>query len=263
MMGVLVKTTLVDYPGKAASAYFMTGCDLRCPYCHNKALVVGSEGGKAGGNADGGRVDANGSAVNSSIEELFRHLEKRKGIISGFVLSGGEPLSNITETIYILRYAKELGYSVKLDTNGTLPDALERIAADSITRPDFIAMDIKTSPNRYGELAIQDSATITSPQNKAVKKDYASLLKRSIAVIADYRADAREWRTVLVPHLVGEKDIDEMASVLPQDAVWQFAQFEPGGCIDADYDMLQPMTDCEAEALVRRAQSRIKGARMR
>lgn len=234
--GVLVKTTAVDYPGRIAAAFFLSGCNLRCPYCQNAALVTGGEG----------RTPPS----LCSIDELFTHLEKRRGVISALVLSGGEPLVTPAAS-EILSRAKSMGLRVKLDTNGTLPDALERIVQDDRTRPDFIAMDIKTAPARYGELCGDKNA------------DYKSLLEHSISIISAYPRDCREWRTVLVPPLVGESDIGIMAAMLPRDASWQFAQFRPGGCISSDYDTLLPMTDGEAAALVARARRVIPGSVLR
>ena len=127
--GVLVKTTLVDFPGRVAGSFFLKGCNLRCPYCYNTELITGNAG-------------------DDTINELFAHLEKRQGILTGIVISGGEPLLNPYTKEIILK-AKELEYKVKLDTNGTLPEKLAELLEDEKLRPDFVAMDIKTSPERY------------------------------------------------------------------------------------------------------------------
>lgn len=227
----------------------MQGCNLRCPYCHNRALVLPDE--DAERSLGGGEL--------SSVEELFHHLEKRQGVLTALVLSGGEPLVNADETERILRKAKSLGYAVKLDTNGTMPEALERIVRDKSTKPDFIAMDMKTAPSRYGELLARGGRGDASGRGGGI----ASALKRTIEIMAEYPADCREWRTVLVETLVAENDIDEMAQVLPRDAVWCFAQFQPGGCVNSAYDMLLPMTSERAQSLVRRAQEKIAGAVLR
>ena len=107
--GVLVKTTCVDYPGILAGSFFLKGCNLRCPYCYNTGLVLGKD---------------DGTQPLNTVQELFDHLEKRQGILKGLTISGGEPLLN-PFTPLIIRKAKELGYLVKLDTNGTLPDELK------------------------------------------------------------------------------------------------------------------------------------------
>lgn len=263
LRGVLVKTTAVDYPNRIASSFFLPGCNLLCPYCQNAALVTGKGLEKE---------------HLCTIEELFAHLEKRKGVIGALVLTGGEPLLH-DEIHKIIARAKSLGLLVKLDTNGTLPDKLNSLMQDAA--PDFIAMDIKTSPERYAELENKQKIK-TPPQllstikanskqaslNKqndisAFEENYQSLLEKSISIISKLPADCREWRTVLVPGLVEEKDIDEMAKMLPKDASWQFAQFRPGGCIKSCYDNLTPMTDEKAFSLVSRALKKIPGSAMR
>ena len=133
-IGALVKTSLVDFPKKVSSALFLYGCNLRCPYCYNKDLVTGSF--------------EDFEAV--SFNDVIAHLQKRKNVISGFVISGGEPcISPYLKPL--IAQAHELGYAVKLDTNGTLPDELGAFINDDQLHPDFIAMDIKTSPERYAE----------------------------------------------------------------------------------------------------------------
>ena len=118
--GILVKTTCVDYPGRVAGSFFLKGCNLRCPYCYNTVLVSGT----------------NSLESLNTVEELFAHLEKRQGILSGLVLSGGEPLLN-PYTPIIIKKAKELNYKIKIDTNGTLPDELESFINNSELNNSF------------------------------------------------------------------------------------------------------------------------------
>lgn len=233
--GILVKTTLVDFPGRVASAFFLPGCNMKCPYCYNVDLVKN-----------------NTSEDFISIQQLFLHLEKRKNIISGLTVSGGEALlSPYLETI--IRTAKSKGYSVKLDTNGTLPEKLAALINNPETKPDFIAMDIKTSPEKY-ELLTGDDKNI--PQ-------IAEKLKESISIISSYPQEAREFRTVLVPSLVTEHDIKKIAAILPEDAVWYFAQFQNKSCLSQEYEKIQPYNDTDTAALIKLAQSFIPNAKLR
>ncbi len=124
----LDKLTLADFPAHTACTVFMTGCNLRCPFCHNAPLVFS-------------RADT------ADESEILRFLEKRAGLLDGVCISGGEPLLQDIEPF--VDSAKALGYLVKLDTNGTMPDRLERL----ISKLDYIAMDIKSSPERYCEAA--------------------------------------------------------------------------------------------------------------
>lgn len=236
--GILVKTTLVDFPGRVAAAFFLRGCNLRCPYCYNAPLVTGGEGERF-----------------SSARELFAHLEKRRSVISGLAISGGEPLLNPL-ALEIIRRAKSMGMAVKIDTNGTVPGALEKIALDAGARPDFIAMDIKTSPARYAEALCESGSPIS-------RADIPALLRESAAVVSSFPSDSREWRTVLAPGLVDEADIDEMARLLPPDASWQFARFQAGGCLDPKFNDAVPYLDSKINALVERAREKIPGAALR
>ncbi|MFQ3620248.1 MAG: anaerobic ribonucleoside-triphosphate reductase activating protein [Spirochaetales bacterium] len=121
----LEKTSLIDFPGFVSCVVFIRGCNLRCPYCHNPELVEGPE--------PDGMVDK---------EKILEFLRKRKAVLQGVCLSGGEPLLSL-EGIGLLKEIRQLGYKTKVDTNGTLPDRLERIEAD------YVALDVKTSPDKY------------------------------------------------------------------------------------------------------------------
>ena len=240
--GVLVKTTCVDFPGRVAGSFFLKGCNIRCPYCYNIGLVL---------------EDAESQEPLSSVNELFAHLEKRQGILSGLVISGGEPLLN-PYTPVIIRKAKELGYKVKIDTNGTLPEKLRTLIESPELHPDFIAMDIKTTLSRYSTLICGGASPFYG------KTDFfEKVLKESAELVTAYPADSREWRTVLVPGLVTKDDITEMAKLLPQDASWQFAEFRNGNCLDPSYNDIYPYTDAEVKELIEYAQTLIKGAALR
>ena len=240
--GVLVKTTCVDYPGILAGSFFLKGCNLRCPYCYNTGLVLGKD---------------DGTQPLNTVQELFDHLEKRQGILKGLTVSGGEPLLN-PYTPLIIRKAKELGYLVKLDTNGTLPDELETFINDDLLHPDFIAMDIKTSPERYAQIICP---SFSSYHDKT--EHFVNVLKRSADLVAAYPADHREWRTVLVPPLVKKDDIRNMAAILPADASWQFAQFMNQNCIDPSYNEVYPYTDSEAKEIIEYAKTFIPKSELR
>ena len=239
--GVLVKTTLVDFPGRVAGSFFLKGCNLRCPYCYNTGLVLGND-----------------SVDNfSTINELFAHLEKRQGILSGIVISGGEPLLNPYTKEIILK-AKELGYKVKIDTNGTLPEKLSELLDDEQLRPDFVAMDIKTSPERYAtEICASNSKHYGDVQY------FMDVLSKSAKLVSALPADSREFRTVLVPPLIKKADIEKIAALLPPDASWQFAQFQNENCLNSSYNNIPPYVDEEISELIDYAKSLIPGAALR
>ncbi len=245
--GVLVKTTCVDFPGRVAGSFFLKGCNIRCPYCYNIGLVLSDSEIPAGTQTE----------PLNTVAELFAHLEKRQGILSGLVISGGEPLLN-PYTPVIIRKAKELGYKIKIDTNGTLPEKLKSLIEDEALRPDFIAMDIKTSPARYSTLICGENSSFFGNNDF-----FQKVLRESTELVAAYPADSREWRTVLVPGLVTKEDLAAMAELLPQDASWQFAQFLNQNCLDPSYNDIYPYSDTEAAELIDYAKTLIPGANLR
>lgn len=128
----LQKTTLLDFPGHMATTIFTGGCNFRCPFCHNRNLL-GSDAPAA-----------------FTEEEIFRFLKKRKGILEGVVITGGEPTLQPDLKDFILRI-RELGYRIKLDTNGSRPDVLKSLCEGGLI--DYVAMDIKTCKERYPEVS--------------------------------------------------------------------------------------------------------------
>ena len=129
----LQKLTLLDFPEKVACTVFFAGCNFRCPFCHNASLVVDIP-----------------SRADVTEEEFFSFLKKRQGILDGVCVTGGEPLlqPNIEKFI---RKIKELGYAVKLDTNGSFPEKLKTLVESGLV--DYVAMDIKNYPKEYGVTA--------------------------------------------------------------------------------------------------------------
>ncbi|MBO7148561.1 MAG: anaerobic ribonucleoside-triphosphate reductase activating protein [Clostridia bacterium] len=126
-IGGLMKLTLLDFPGKVACTVFTAGCNFRCPFCHNASLVK-----------------AECDII--SEEEFFAFLRKRHGILDGVCVSGGEPTLH-GDLIDFIAKIKEIGYSVKLDTNGSDPDKLKKLVSEGLV--DYVAMDIKNSPSSY------------------------------------------------------------------------------------------------------------------
>ena len=126
----LQKMTLLDYPGKVACTVFLGGCDLRCPFCHNAELLSG--------------------AMPPVLDDqgLLAFLDRRKGLLDGVCVTGGEPLLH-DELPSLLRSLREKGFLVKLDTNGTHPDRLRAVMGEGLV--DYVAMDVKNSPERYAE----------------------------------------------------------------------------------------------------------------
>lgn len=169
----LQKLTLLDYPGRLAATVFLGGCNMRCPFCHNASLVV--------------RPD------NTEIteDELFAFLESRRGKLSGVCVTGGEPTLNRELPSFISKI-RALGYSVKLDTNGTHPEMLESLIRDGLV--DYVAMDIKNTKEKYALTAgLDESFDI-------------STIERSIDIIMK-KAPDYEFRTTVVRELHTPEDL--------------------------------------------------------
>lgn len=143
----LQKLTLLDYPEHTACTVFTGGCNLRCPFCHNASLAL------------------NPASVDEIDEEkFFSFLRKRKGILDGVCITGGEPLINTDIENFMLRI-KQLGFKVKIDTNGTLPVRLKSVVENGLV--DYVAVDIKNSKKLY-EITVGVSYFNTSPVEKTV-----------------------------------------------------------------------------------------------
>ena len=129
----LNKTTLLDYPSHVAATVFVGGCNFRCPFCHNKDLVL-----------------CTGPIPEIPLQEVLSFLKRRRGILSGVCITGGEPTLHPQLPAFI-KTIKDFGYCVKLDTNGTNPGMLKELLADGL--PDCIAMDIKSDREHYAQAA--------------------------------------------------------------------------------------------------------------
>ena len=133
----LMKMTLLDFPGRVACTVFTAGCNMRCPFCHNALLVTDIH------NED--KIEE---------EDFFSFLKKRKGLLDGVAITGGEPLLQKDIGDFIKRI-KDMGFSVKLDSNGSIPEKLAEITESG--EVDYVAMDIKNSPEKYpGTVGVPD-----------------------------------------------------------------------------------------------------------
>ena len=158
------KLTLLDYPGKMACTLFTAGCNLRCPFCHNSRLVINP-----------------GKQSEYSEDEIFSFLKKRAGILDGVAITGGEPLLQRDIEEFIVK-VKDLGYSVKLDTNGTFPEKLRSLVEKGLI--DYVAMDVKNSPELYAETVGISGYDISG-------------MKESISFLLEGKVDY-EFRTTVV-----------------------------------------------------------------
>ena len=170
----LQKLTLLDYPGHVACTMFSHGCNLRCPFCHNAGLVVRK--------AD--------NIINK--EEISQFLEKRKGILDGICLTGGEPLLQ-KDAVEFLRFLRSFGYKIKLDTNGFYPERLKEAITEGLV--DYIAMDIKSSPKNYHKaVGIQDidiepmKESVSIIMNSGIDYEFRTTAVKGIHTIDDFKS---------------------------------------------------------------------------
>ena len=176
----LQKLTLLDYPEHTACTVFTAGCNFRCPFCHNASLVVDIP-----------------KEAQISEEEFFAFLQKRIGIIDGVCVSGGEPLLQ-PDIEQFIRKIKDMGFAVKLDTNGSFPDKLIHLVEQGLV--DYVAMDIKNSPDTYVFTAGTETLDIVS-------------VKKSVAYLKEGHVP-HEFRTTVVKHYHSKESLEEIGKWL-------------------------------------------------
>lgn len=172
----LQKMTLLDFPGRIACTVFLQGCNFRCPFCHNSDLL-GPEG-----------------MTDIPVEELLSFLKKRRGMLDGVCITGGEPTVQ-KDLPELLRSIRQLGYPVKLDTNGSNPNMLKTLVSEGLV--DYVAMDIKNCKEKYGT-----TSGVPGLSMDKIEESLTFLLSDAV----DY-----ELRTTVVRELHEEKDFQKMA----------------------------------------------------
>lgn len=192
----LNKTTLLDYPGKVAATVFFGGCNFRCPFCHNSSLVLHP-----------------GDQPEIPPSEVFALLQKRRGILEGVCITGGEP-TLAPDLMDFLSDIRALGYAIKLDTNGSHPDIIKKLAAEQLL--DCVAMDIKACPENYPNLCG------IAPDMDAIRETVDFLMKGTI----DY-----EFRTTVVRELHTEKDFHEIGLWLAHAKAYYLQAYKDSGDI--------------------------------
>jgi pyruvate formate lyase activating enzyme len=241
----LRKTSLVDYPGKVAAVLFFRGCNLRCPWCHNRELVLPGEAGEEVPGA------VSGERGFISREAALDCLKKRRSVLGGVVLSGGEP-SLCGELGSLIPQIRDLGLPVKLDTNGMRPEVLEALCSDPVTRPDYIALDLKAAPERYGKLLGNAGEGVPANRNPG------DALRKSAALVRE-SGIAHEFRSIVFPNgYFGLADIEALAP-LAGGSPWHFRAFRPGNCIDPSWNEIGEPEPGRAALLAEAAGQRTRG----
>ena len=204
------KMTMLDFPGKIACTIFTAGCNFRCPFCHNAPLVTHIDG------------------QEFSQEEILSYLNKRKGMLDGVCITGGEPLLQKDIKDLIIKI-KELGYAVKLDTNGSFPDVLKSLVSQNLI--DYVAMDVKTSPSKYA---------LTAGSSESVVEKVDESIKFLLSGAIPY-----EFRTTVVKEFHTPTDFEEIGKWIEgADAYYLQAFVDSGDLIGTSLNAL-PKTEME------------------
>jgi pyruvate formate lyase activating enzyme len=172
ILGGLQKFSLADYPGKTCAILFTRGCNMRCPYCHNPELVWPER-----------------YAPTLDLGEVLPFLETRRGLLDAVTVTGGEPCLQADLSDLLVRL-KDMGFAVKLDSNGSFPQVLRKVIADGLV--DYVAMDIKAPLEKYAQVS-------------GVALD-VSLIRESIALLLEGRVEY-EFRTTIDRDLLDEEDL--------------------------------------------------------
>jgi len=210
----LEKFAPLDFPGFISSTIFLGGCNFRCPYCHNADLVLRPQ-----------------TLPTMPLDYFISYLDARKGWLEAICVSGGEPLLE-QELEVLLHVIKDRGLQVKIDTNGSLPSRLEEVLKTKLV--DYIAMDVKAPLRKYKQVT----------RSEVVEAD----ISRSIEIIRKSGVP-HTFRTTVVPGLVGEEDLLEVAALLKGARVFQVQQYSPRHTIDRNYLQVKPYSREEIEGM--------------
>jgi pyruvate formate lyase activating enzyme len=224
-----LETSFSDWPGKVAAVLFLPSCNFRCPFCHNHELVLRPQ-----------------QLPDYPLDEIIKALHRRRGWIDGVCLTGGEPtlhawLPALIRDLKPALRSLRMEAGVKLDTNGSNPGCLETLIGENLV--DYIAMDLKgpLEVNRYGALA-----------GVPLAGDRLAGIQTSIQILLEGKVDY-EFRTTLVPSLIGEEEVYELARKIRGARRYTLQNFNPRDPLDSALQKVAPWDD----ETLRRMQTRV------
>ena len=224
-----IKTTLLDWDGMVACTVYLAGCNMRCPYCHNKEIVINAD------NVEGIPED-----------DILEYIDENSDFIDAVVVSGGEPLMN-ADVGKFLKKLKALGVKVKVDTNGCFPDRLADLIGAGLI--DRVAMDVKSSLNeRYN-----NASGIDTPIGR---------IKESIRMIIDSGVE-HEFRTTVVPVIVKEEDIENICRNIKGADSYRIQQFRNKVTLDDSLSVLDPYPESRLISMAEIAKEYVKDVKIR
>ena len=201
VLGGLQKNSMIDYPDKISCVVFFSGCNYDCPYCHNPDLARGC-------------TECPGNLAET---DLWHFLEKRKSFLDGVVISGGEPTLQ-SDLLPFCKKVKDFGYPVKLDTNGSRPEVLQRLFEEGLV--DYVAMDIKTDPTRYAPLI--------------EKKSHPDHIITSIRMIMESGLPY-EFKTTCIRPLIDGATIKTISRLIRGSRLWALQQFRETSVLHPEF----------------------------
>lgn len=216
IIGGLQKTSLLDFPEKIAAIVFTMGCNFRCGYCHNPELINGE----------------------AKIEEVFEFLKTRQGKLDGVVITGGEPCLQ-KDLPEFIKQVKELGFAVKLDTNGSFPEMLEKVLPDL----DYVAMDIKAPLEKYSQIVNVDVDTLK--------------ILKSIEILKNGGVDY-EFRTTVVKSQLSFEDFEKIGQLIQGAPRYYLQRFEASKILDKSLENEKTYSTEEFERIIDILKSYVK-----
>ncbi|MBO6001575.1 MAG: anaerobic ribonucleoside-triphosphate reductase activating protein [Spirochaetales bacterium] len=214
------KTDLINYPGLVASTVFTCGCNFRCPYCHNPEFVIQGS-------------DETYFGETYTEEEILSYLTKRRSLLDGLVISGGEPTLH-KDLAPFMRRVKDMGFKIKLDTNGSRPEVLKDLISQNLV--DFVAMDIKAPLEKYHLLGFTDTKAISMSID----------ILEGLVDLVDH-----EFRTTCPKSILDVSDFAKMADLIGQKAKWYLQPFNPKKTLDPSYNEESSYSSEELEEIIR------------
>ena len=267
-LGGLQKMTLLDFPGRVACTVFTLGCNFRCPFCHNAPLVGAiheSTEAECGQLSEADPSTAarspspagRGGFPEYSLEEFFKFLEKRQGLLDGVAITGGEPLLH-RDSDEFLRRIRALGYAVKLDTNGAFPERLQAILEEGLV--DYVAVDIKNSKEKYA-LTVGLEERI-SPLASLGRNDIPEKVDQTVRLLKESAVDY-EFRTTLVDELHEPEDFEKIGRWIEGAPRYFIQQFVDSGAILGGENVFHAASKEKTEACLEAVKRFVPAAELR
>jgi len=219
----LLKTSLIDYPNKISSVLYTPGCNLRCPFCHNWRIVLDPK------------------PPFLSETEAINILESRKKYIDAVVITGGEPTMHDDLPNFILKLKKK-GFQVKLDTNGFYPEVLRAC----LPFVDYVALDIKTTPEKYVTLGAKNTINLLYTIN---------MLKKGKIPY--------EFRTTIVPELITVEDVPQIGELIVGGSKLVLQQYNSEDTLDKEYKKIEPYSTEEIKKIAKTLEKFVKNISLR